>query len=429
VAKGTNCSAIAVTINGGADINYTTTDVAMVGTKLICTFTAPATSVQLNIRGIGSGTRIFSIDNWVLYKQVVTSTAVNVNVNQYRFGHNAQEKDNEQYGNGNLYTAEFWEYDPRLCRRWNTDPVVDNSQSPYCTFNNNPIYFADPSGLAGDPPTKRQQKELDRIDNKLERIGEWNKTHDKKRSLTDRESDFYATWHNWDFDPTEGGTWKQGNHGGYASVQWEGSYLQMAAQQMRENRPGEKITFNGNTYRITPIGEYYNSGYLDLGLFMHQQKNMAEGYFLMAKILEIEAGFLAFGCFGGGGVTSCMENRIAITVAQRTSVLTRAPLSFATNVTNKTTINFLSKADYTRIKNAAIKINKEIHLVGSRANGTSKFTSDWDYVIEEISSKDWSKIKNSLPGSSNWADNIPSNIDLFTGALNKSRPFITFTPK
>jgi hypothetical protein len=117
--------------------------------------------MQINVRGIGTGvTRIFGIDNWILYKQVVTSTAVNVNINQYRYGYGAQEKDNEIYGNGNAYTAEFWEYDSRLGRRRDTDPVVYAQQSPYATFNNNPIYFTDPSGQegqgGGDPPAGKK---------------------------------------------------------------------------------------------------------------------------------------------------------------------------------------------------------------------------------------------------------------------------------
>jgi hypothetical protein len=38
----------------------------------------------------------------------------------YRYGFNGQEKDDEVCGSGNLNTAEFWEYDTRLGRRWNT---------------------------------------------------------------------------------------------------------------------------------------------------------------------------------------------------------------------------------------------------------------------------------------------------------------------
>ncbi len=62
------------------------------------------------------------------------------------------------YGNGNLNTAEFWEYDTRLGRRWNLDPVFNSSQSQYSTFNNAPILFLDLIGLSGDRGTDRMSK-------------------------------------------------------------------------------------------------------------------------------------------------------------------------------------------------------------------------------------------------------------------------------
>jgi RHS repeat-associated protein len=69
----------------------------------------------------------------------------------YRFGFNGQEKDDEIYGAGNAYTATFWEYDPRLGRRWNLDPKPQISISDYACFMNNPIWFSDPLGnFAGD---------------------------------------------------------------------------------------------------------------------------------------------------------------------------------------------------------------------------------------------------------------------------------------
>ena len=66
----------------------------------------------------------------------------------YRYGMNGQEKDDE-IANG-IYTAEYWEYDSRLGRRWNTDPVVKDYESPYACFFNNPLVFADPSGADGE---------------------------------------------------------------------------------------------------------------------------------------------------------------------------------------------------------------------------------------------------------------------------------------
>ena len=64
----------------------------------------------------------------------------------YRYGFNGQEQDNEVSGEGNSYTAEFWQYDSRLGRRWNTDPIVKPFESPYACFRNNPILLIDPTG-------------------------------------------------------------------------------------------------------------------------------------------------------------------------------------------------------------------------------------------------------------------------------------------
>ncbi|HUH75358.1 MAG TPA: hypothetical protein VLZ75_13265 [Chitinophagales bacterium] len=65
---------------------------------------------------------------------------------RYRFGFNGQEQDNEIYGDGGSYTAEFWQYDPRLGRRWNVDPVVKEWESGYAVLYNSPIVFIDEKG-------------------------------------------------------------------------------------------------------------------------------------------------------------------------------------------------------------------------------------------------------------------------------------------
>jgi len=66
--------------------------------------------------------------------------------NSYRYGFNGQEMDNEIQGEGNTYTAEFWEYDSRLGRRWNCDPVFREFISPYACFSNNPVLRIDVNG-------------------------------------------------------------------------------------------------------------------------------------------------------------------------------------------------------------------------------------------------------------------------------------------
>jgi len=46
-----------------------------------------------------------------------------------------------------------------------------------------------------------------------------------------------------------------------------------------------------------------------------------------------------------------------------------------------------------------------------------------------LNSRNWSKIKNSIPGAKSTIDNTPRNIDIFTGSVNKSKPHITINPR
>jgi hypothetical protein len=67
----------------------------------------------------------------------------------YRYGWQNQERVDEISGNGNHYTAMFWEYDTRIGRRWNVDPVDKPWESSYACFWNNPIRVIDPNGDDG----------------------------------------------------------------------------------------------------------------------------------------------------------------------------------------------------------------------------------------------------------------------------------------
>ena len=103
-------------------------------------------------------TRFFTIDNFTVKftgNYPFTETVALYDGKGYRYGFNGQECSDEVYGKGNLNTALFWEYDTRLGRRWNLDPVVQISISNYAAFRNNPILFVDPFG--------------DEVDTKLDR--------------------------------------------------------------------------------------------------------------------------------------------------------------------------------------------------------------------------------------------------------------------
>ncbi|MDI9312802.1 MAG: hypothetical protein QM535_21510, partial [Limnohabitans sp.] len=75
----------------------------------------------------------------------------------YRFGFNGQEKDNEVAGIGNHLAFGDYGYSTRLGRRWNVDPEISSmpSLSSYSVFKNNPIMFIDPSGRIPYPITIR----------------------------------------------------------------------------------------------------------------------------------------------------------------------------------------------------------------------------------------------------------------------------------
>ena len=64
----------------------------------------------------------------------------------YRYGFNGQVKSTEIDPDGNSMTAEFWQYDARLGRRWNVDPRPQVDVSVYASFSNNPIFNMDVLG-------------------------------------------------------------------------------------------------------------------------------------------------------------------------------------------------------------------------------------------------------------------------------------------
>jgi len=105
------------------------------------------------------------------------------NTEGYRFGFNSQEKDNEVYGEGNANTAQFWEYDTRLGRRWNMDPVDKPWIAPYHAFSNNPILFCDPNG-SNEGDFWRKSKD----GKSLEFAGTDNKPDNKNYILHDNSS-------------------------------------------------------------------------------------------------------------------------------------------------------------------------------------------------------------------------------------------------
>ncbi len=71
------------------------------------------------------------------------------NLTAYRYAFNTQERVPEL--NESHYTSLYWEYDGRLARRWNRDPVIKSWESSYLTLSDNPNLFMDPKGDKSNP--------------------------------------------------------------------------------------------------------------------------------------------------------------------------------------------------------------------------------------------------------------------------------------
>ena len=79
-----------------------------------------------------------------------------VSLDGYRFGYQGSEKDNEFKGEGNSYSTEFRQLDPRLGRWLSVDPKPEVGISTYTCMANNTILYNDFLGLY----TKRRADRL-----------------------------------------------------------------------------------------------------------------------------------------------------------------------------------------------------------------------------------------------------------------------------
>ncbi|MBN6033360.1 type IV secretion protein Rhs [Amycolatopsis sp. 195334CR] len=89
----------------------------------------------------------------------------------------------------------------------------------------------------------------------------------------------------------------------------------------------------------------------------------------------------------------------------------------------------ISGGEQRRIQNVADRLNTPVSLVGSRAKGTAHGMSDWDYVIPGINSRNRSRVQTSLPRGNEWLGRNRERIDIFSGSLVTSEPYITFHPR
>lgn len=83
-------------------------------------------------------------DNFLFLGQEQKQGSPNFCVSDYHYKYNGKEFQDEL--GLNMYDMDMRQYDPAIARWVVQDPVVHFDYSPYSAFDNNPVFWADPSG-------------------------------------------------------------------------------------------------------------------------------------------------------------------------------------------------------------------------------------------------------------------------------------------
>jgi hypothetical protein len=87
---------------------------------------------------------VITANDYYPFGMIMPARKYQQGANSYRYSINGQERESEL--NENLTTALYWEFDSRIGRRWNVDPVLNISESRYACLGDNPNYYSDPLG-------------------------------------------------------------------------------------------------------------------------------------------------------------------------------------------------------------------------------------------------------------------------------------------
>ncbi|RYY48374.1 MAG: hypothetical protein EOO06_10390 [Chitinophagaceae bacterium] len=408
-----------MTINGvnvgGDTLNRYSVPLLSTGTRVLDNALSALTgtvTVTLHYYRSGNQTGTLRIDNFVLngFVQQIPNGSVPVTSTEgkgYRYGFNGKEYDPEVYGEGNEQDYGMRIYDPRIGKFLSVDPLTHEypELTPYQFAGNMPIQAIDLDGLEpyktnvpeGESKEDFQHDDEGACGETLEPITVSGKSNNPLR-LPEEQMKLgreYAANHPLGTISAAGPS--------KPTLEQQAALISKVSMQ-----PGISIAYHiSNDFYIaakTLFTPGHDKAYItDLS---GNQTTFDQRYFSTL----------------GSGVT-------IVTLGASSEVqAASAELRTAQNVARPVT-NVLSEGELLRIENAATRINKPITVVGSRANGTASAYSDWDYVVEGLTNRNWKQIKNSLPGARSIMDNTTRNIDIFTGPVNKNLPHITVLPR
>lgn len=92
---------------------------------------------------------------------------------EYRFGFQGMESEDNLRGENNSYTTEFRQYDPQVGRWMSVDPKAEKypSWSSYAAFDDNPIKLTDPNGAQSAAPQRDPAAEIAALGNVVDGFG------------------------------------------------------------------------------------------------------------------------------------------------------------------------------------------------------------------------------------------------------------------
>ncbi len=184
------------------------------------------------------------------------------NVGEYRFGFNGFEKDDEIKGAENHISFADYGYDPRLCRRFNPDPIFFSWQSSYATFDNNPILFIDPTGKGAEVSSQRDENGKVTLINVKARVLVHGKDSDKAVELIKKDIQ-----DNFKYNPELMGSW-----GGSRTVpvNFDISVETVNDEQLSERQKEKEHDQSINIVEMKDYSGYNGEGRFELSL-THQQ--------------------------------------------------------------------------------------------------------------------------------------------------------------
>jgi len=145
---------IGTNINGQLSLGGRTYELSNHLSNVLVTF---RDNVYMNVDSVWI--EVASASDYYPYGLIMSGRSYNDITRGYRYGFNGMEESSEI----GFYTTEFRQYNPRIARWLTIDPLSGSMpwMSPYANNNDNPIYYIDPTGLVGDPPSKYKIKKND----------------------------------------------------------------------------------------------------------------------------------------------------------------------------------------------------------------------------------------------------------------------------